>query len=55
MNTTYWTIATLVIPIVPVLLHAAGLDETPVGRVLAALLPDIIGAFKRLAPPEDKP
>lgn len=50
----YWTIATAVLPVLPALLHAVGWDNTAVGRVVTALLPDVIGAFKRMAPPPEK-
>lgn len=46
----WWTVITILAPIVPTLIHAFGLDTTPVGRVIVALFPDLIGAAKKLAP-----
>jgi hypothetical protein len=42
-------------PIVPVFLHLTGLDKTRIGSIIAASLPDVVGALKKAAaPPEPK-
>lgn len=41
-------------PLLPILLHATGLEKTTIGAIVVRLLPDVLGAIKKAAaaPPE---